>query len=39
MTAGAVLMFLLAATGAAGFSIERSARGSDVLYTVPLIDG
>lgn len=34
-----VLILMLAARGTAGFSIKRSARGSDVLYKVPLIDG
>lgn len=34
-----VLTWLMVAAVVTGFSIRRKARGSDVLYTVPLIDG
>jgi hypothetical protein len=39
MTAAVVLTWLMVAAVVTGFSIRRKARGSDVLYTVPLIDG
>jgi hypothetical protein len=39
MAAAIVLTWLMVATVVTGFSIRRKARGSEVLYTVPLIDG
>ena len=39
MAAAVVLTWLVVAAVVTGFSIRRKARGSEVLYTVPLIDG
>ena len=39
MAAAVVLTWLVVAAVVTGFSIRRNARGSEVLYTVPLIDG
>ena len=39
MVAAVVLTLVMVVAVATGHSIRRKARGSDVLYTVPLIDG